>query len=164
MKHCYIAIYSKNKTDINNFLTLLNKILTSFNIVIKHDQKKRRKKILTILKSPHINKSAQEQFESKIFTKQIKVYSQEDFCLLTLLKKTKNNMFPSIKLKTKFVLNKKSEKNIKLIDPNNFKLKYFSKYINQKLKVNVSKQFQKYKLNASNQTQLNIFETYGKAY
>ena len=86
-----ITISSKNNTSLKSFLKVfktlgqskalkLNKTLTVF-------QKKRFKKVFTILKSPHVYKTAQEQFESNLFAKNFKAQTFQILKTLIILKK-----------------------------------------------------------------------------
>ena len=96
--------------------------------------RKKKKKKLTILKSPHINKTAQEQFEARIFSKKLIIYPIKNSKYLAFFKKIRNNLFSDIYIKTKFSLNKTAENNLKLkiFNPNNFKInKNF--YVNQRI-------------------------------
>jgi ribosomal protein S10 len=128
MKPCNVTIISNNYKSINNFfLFFFNSRKTSFNVIKKYFQKKRNKKILTILKSPHVNKKAQEQFESRIFSKQLKIYSSQNFQYLIFIKKIKTYLFPDALIKTKFTINQNETKQIRMqiFNPNNFKLNAF---------------------------------------
>src|SRR6476661_6294720 len=126
MKHYQLTITSKNKKSIENcflfFFNNANKL--NLNIIKKNFKKKKKKTILTILKSPHVNKSAQEQFEFKLFSKQLSLYSQKNFQILFFLKKIKIYLFPDVKMKIKFILNKNLSEKIKvhIFNPTNFKL------------------------------------------
>lgn len=123
MKPCHLTILSKNLQSINNFLLFFrNNVEPNFNIVKKYFKKKRKRKILTILKSPHVNKTAQEQFEYREFSKQLIIYSAEYSKYLILLKRLKTNLFPDIRIKIKFILNPRNAKKlrVKTFDPDNF--------------------------------------------
>jgi len=68
MKTFKITIFSRNQHSVNKFFSLfINNVDSNFTVIKKHFQNKRAKKIITILKSPHVNKKAQEQFENKLF-------------------------------------------------------------------------------------------------
>lgn len=131
MKHYKLTIISKNKKSAENcFLFFSNNMNElNVNIVKKYLKKKKKKNLLTILKSPHVNKTAQEQFESKLFSKQLSIYSSRNFKFLLVLKKIKTYLFPDVKLKVKFILNKNLSEKIKanIFNPSNFKLNVFEK-------------------------------------
>jgi ribosomal protein S10 len=69
--------------------------------MIKHFQKKIKRKRITILKSPHVNKQAQEQFQRIIYNKQLSLYTIKSVTYLTFLKKLNFNLFPDINFKLK---------------------------------------------------------------
>src|SRR6476620_2101567 len=131
MKHYQLTIISKNKKSAENgFLFFLkNSSELNLNIIKKYFQKKKKKNVLTILKSPHVNKSAQEQFESKFFSKQLSIYSSKNFQFLLFLKKIKTYLFPDVKIKIKFILNKNLSEKIgaNILNPSNFKLNVLKK-------------------------------------
>ena len=76
-----IKISSKDKKDLNLFLNFFSKFE---NIKIKNISNKKFKNFLSILKSPHINKSAQEQFEVKFYTKTLLIESLHYFGSVSL--------------------------------------------------------------------------------
>lgn len=165
----HITIISKNKNSMKDFFIFLNKIFKNFNIITKYLKKKKNKKILTILKSPHVNKTAQEQFETRLFTNQITVYySQKNLLFLIFLKKIKTYLFPDIKIKIKFTINKLllEQTKLKAISPDNFKLNFFHQQLKNKklksIKNYNNKLYSEKKINLK-QTQylLQILDTYG---
>jgi len=159
-----IKIISKNKTSIKNFFKVFNKILQNFNNITKYLKKKRKIKILTILKSPHVNKTAQEQFETRLYSSQVNIcYSSKSTPILIFLKKLKNYVFPDIKIKIKFLVNdlslKKSQ--TQLLNPNNYYFRFFDKKIkNNNIKILRNDD---YSLNKYKQLQylLKILDIYG---
>ena len=98
-----LTIYSKNKESIDNFLKFLKNILKTQHIQIikKLLKKKKIKKKISILKSPHVNKTAQEQFEYVYYFITISFYSWEIKKYFILLKKSKNQLFPDIHIQIK---------------------------------------------------------------
>jgi len=90
MKTFNITIKSKNKTSVNEFFLFFNgNKLYNSNVIKKYFQKKAKKKKLTILKSPHVNKKAQEQFENRLFKKQFKIQTTKKSKIFNLFKKNK---------------------------------------------------------------------------
>lgn len=126
MKHYQLTLISKNKKSVENcFLFFFNNASKwDLNVIKKYFRKKKKKNILTILKSPHVNKSAQEQFESKFFSIQFNIYSPKNLQVLFFLKKIKTHIFSDVKMKIKFILNKNlsEKKNVDILNPANFKL------------------------------------------
>jgi ribosomal protein S10 len=152
MKHYQLTITSKNKKSLNNFLIFLSiNLKTNFNIIKKYSQKRKKKVVLTILKSPHVNKTAQEQFEIKFFSKQLSLYSPQNFKLLLFLKKVKINLFPDINLELKFVINKNlsEKKKTDTLNLRNFRLNCFKTSISQKNKLKSTFYCKKYSANTN---------------
>jgi ribosomal protein S10 len=126
MKPCNVTIVSNNFNSIQKFFLFFfyNKKI-NFNTIKKYFQKKKKKKTLTILKSPHVNKTAQEQFEYRIYSKQITIYSSQNFQYLVFLKKVNAHLFPDIQIKTKFSVDYSMEKQIEVLNPTNLKMDLF---------------------------------------
>jgi ribosomal protein S10 len=125
MKSYHLTFLSKNKDSLNSkILFFTNTSALNFNVIKKYFQKKTKKHFLTILKSPHVNKSAQEQFESRVFSKQLTIFSPKKLQYAYLLKKIRNNLFSDVKIKIKCSVNKEKNSNIRLqiFNPDNFKL------------------------------------------
>ena len=97
-----IKMYAKNKKTISNFLKFFkqsqNKI-KNFPITLNFKRRKKRKNIITILKSPHVNKKAQTQFQQTTYATRGKYFSWEKKKSAICLKKLKNNLFPDLKIK-----------------------------------------------------------------
>merc|ERR1712154_93976 len=97
-----IDIYSKNfyalSTFLNSFLNkkICNKLKL---IIVKSSLQKTKKKKLTVLKSPHVNKKAQEQFELHTYKKRIKCFTFKTLLFLVFLKKIKFYLFSEIVIK-----------------------------------------------------------------
>ena len=86
-----IYISSKNSISLNTFLRFFLKISKNKRIKtniysIQHSKPKLTKKF-SILKSPHVNKKAQDQFEFRVYRKQLSLYSYLGLKLLMILKK-----------------------------------------------------------------------------
>lgn len=126
MKFYNFTFSSKNKKSLKFFfITFFNSESNLNSKVIKAQfQKKKKKKFITILKSPHVNKSAQEQFEFKHNFKQLSIYQPKGLKYLYFLKKIKNNGLSDIKIKTKFSfnINKSQNINTNILSPDNFLL------------------------------------------
>ena len=124
-----IYVYSKNSVSLNTFLSFFfkvckNKRIKTHFFSIQHSKPKLIKKF-TVLKSPHVNKKAQEQFEFRVYKNQLSIYSYQNLKILTVLKKIQSRLFADVKVKVKFVFHhKKFEKEKKeKLNPN----KIFSK-------------------------------------
>jgi ribosomal protein S10 len=140
MKPCNVTIVSNNFNSLQKFFLFFfyNKKI-NFNTIKKYFQKKKKKKTLTILKSPHVNKTAQEQFEYRIYSKQITIYSPQGFQYLVFLKKVNTHLFPDVKIKTEFNMDYSMEKQIEVLNPTNLKMNFFRRKNNRKLKLKAKK-------------------------
>ena len=125
MKQYCLKVTSKNEKSIKIFLhfffTHLN---TKFNIIPKSITPYNNQKIITLLKSPHVNKTAQEHLETRLFTKKILV---NGICLrknIIFLKKILDKLFQDISIQLEFTINKNINTINKLLIfyPNNFSL------------------------------------------
>lgn len=125
MKQYSLQISSKNEKSLQSFLHFFfNHLKTKFNIVQKLTTINNSKKVITLLKSPHVNKTAQEQFEIRIFTKQIQTRSFYSEKNLVFLRKILNRLFQDISFNLEFVTNINASYKTKLLVfyPDNFKL------------------------------------------
>ena len=125
MKTFNVTITSRNKNSIYNFFLFFNRTtLCNLNARIKYSQKNLKKKRLTVLKSPHVNKKAQEQFEYRLFKKQFAIEVTKHFKYLVFLKKLSYNLFSDVNIKLKHVIINKSitKSGLKIFDPNYCKL------------------------------------------
>jgi ribosomal protein S10 len=104
----YISVSSKTKESLEAFITFVSKIKNP-NLIVKYFPKQKIKKFVTVLKSPHINKSAQEQFEYRIFTIKFLISSPQHLKNFYILKKIQKSSFPGINLKIKGLFEKKKQ-------------------------------------------------------
>lgn len=134
MKLYQIKIISQNKNSIEKLIILIQHLFNDINTNIKFFETKKKKKILTILKSPHVNKKAQEQFEINTFYKKINIFVPRNKQLLILLKLVKTNLFTDTKINIKFINNNRLllKKTIQVFNPDNYKLNFFNSITNQK--------------------------------
>ncbi len=120
----YLKISCKDEKILKKFIKFFLKI-KSLPIFVKPFPKSKKRKFVTVLKSPHVNKTAQEQFEYRFFSKHFLVFSFKPLIFFLLLKKLKNFSFAGIKLEVKglFEKNKARKCTLKLISPDNIVLK-----------------------------------------
>jgi ribosomal protein S10 len=131
MSNFTILLYSKNKKTLNHFLNFFkNSEKQNFRITKKIFQKKKKKKKISILKSPHVNKTAQKHFQYVYFCVSLSFKTHELQKNLNFLKKIKNQLFPDLKIIIKGTHKKKEL----------FSLKKITFYY-QKLKKKYQKQF-----------------------
>lgn len=131
-----IHICARNYKSLQQFLVfILNKSLrkklniTMFNFVYN---KQKKNKIFTVLKSPHVNKTAQEHFEQSLYSKKLRIYSYKPFLLLVFLKMLKQNSFADLTFQIEIVNQplkfKQTVRN--KINPDNFVMIQNSKSLN----------------------------------
>jgi len=104
-----IKLFSKDKKSFKSFLKIFKLEIPNQQLILNFIRKKKRKKI-TILKSPHVYKKAQEHYQEVTYAAFIKSFSWKSKKNNILLKKIKNYLFPDIKIKIKkfFSSNKKN--------------------------------------------------------
>ena len=112
-----IKIVSKDNKILNRFSKFLMK-LDYLPVTLKHFSHQRKKKFITILKSPHVNKTAQEQFEFRFYSKEFLVNSVKPLTAFIILKKIKNKSFPGIRFRVKGLCgNSNNVSFVKALDP-----------------------------------------------
>ena len=97
-----IKLYAKDKKTISNFLKFFKRSqneIKNFPIPLNFKRIKKRKNIITILKSPHVNKKAQAQFQQITYATVGEFFSWDRKKNAICLKKLKNNLFPGSKIK-----------------------------------------------------------------
>jgi len=100
MKTFNITITTKNNKSLQNFFAFLDQ--TEKKSLKKYFQKRPNTKRFAILKSPHVNKTAQEIFEIKKFKKQVNVQVPKAYNYIIFLKRLNTNMFPDVSIKLKY--------------------------------------------------------------
>ena len=147
-----LQIKSKNINSLKRFIQLLVQLNNSKKLglksILKYFSKKSQRKIFTILQSPHVNKTSQEQFEYNLKSIQLSINSLQFFKILVILKKLQKKIGFDIKLVTKLIINTRSKKKILL------KNLYFSHY---KVKSHNSKNL----YYSSLKNYLNLLDIYG---
>jgi ribosomal protein S10 len=106
------TIKSKNKKSILRFLSFFKSVIIKkikSRIQKKRLQKKKYKKI-TLLKSPHVHKSAQTQFECRIYKNQMSLVLLDAFDFFILIKRLLNYSFYDIKVTINFFFKERKQK------------------------------------------------------
>jgi ribosomal protein S10 len=145
MRSFNLLLTTKTKDSLKKFLNFFNTSMDSnFNFIKKNISKKKKKIVITILKSPHVNKIAQEQFEIRFLSEQVKISTTQIYKFLIFLKKVKNFIFADITFKLKFVYDKKKHtlNNKTVFNVDNFKTNFFFEK-NSMIKNKKSKQTRK---------------------
>jgi len=117
----HLKASAKDMRVLEKFSNFLNELDTSI-FVLKHRSKQNQRKFITILKSPHVNKTAQEQFEYRFYHKQFLINSLNPLTLFFMLKKAQNSSFSGLKLEIKSVMDpkEKTRNSRKIFNPDNF--------------------------------------------
>ena len=109
-----IDIYSKNKHSLQLFCEcFLAKNLAEkfrFNTIKVSAAKKIKIKKFTILKSPHVNKTAQEQFEHRVYKRQVRCFVPQFPLFMMFFKKLRFHFLSDINCKIKIISNIKANK------------------------------------------------------
>ena len=85
MKNFIIEIKSVDKKTLTIYKKFFLKILIKLDICFNIINLPNKKKIITLLKSPHVNKKAREQFEHRIYKKRFLIKSNVNLKLLKVL-------------------------------------------------------------------------------
>jgi len=103
-----LYLYSNNQKSLEHFILLINKLNRNNDVKLKffsvQSQKLKKKKRFTVLKSPHVNKKAQEHFEYNIYSRQLSFYSFQTKKLIFILKKIQTQLFSDLHIKIKITL------------------------------------------------------------
>ena len=147
-----VCIKSKNKLSLIKFLIIFKNFINDKNFKLNKtlifSQNKKINKVFTVLKSIHVNKTAQEQFEFNLFSKNIKIQTFQLLKLVIILKKIQTYFFSDINLKIKFFITKLYKKKLilKKINPNLIKLEPIKNFKQTKLYLILFNYYGKYTL------------------
>jgi ribosomal protein S10 len=108
-----LDLKSKNLKSLKRFLIIFNKFCVIYDSEsMKLTSNKKIKKVLfSVLKSPHVNKSAQEQFEFKLYNTRLIIYSKSFLKILLCLKFLSKKFFSDIQLKVSVTVKQKQVHN-----------------------------------------------------
>ena len=101
-----LDLKSHNHKSLRILMNVFNefcKIYDPQSLLIGHN-KKLKTTVISVLKSPHVNKTAQEQFEYKIFKGKLFFKSKNFLKILLLLKNFSKNLFSDVNIKICFIL------------------------------------------------------------
>jgi ribosomal protein S10 len=96
MSNYTLLVYTKNKNSLINFINFFEENLKQ--TFVKVSMGKKLKKTVSVLKSPHVNKTAQEHFKYVHFYVKLQITTFELKKKLLVLKKIKNKLFPDVKI------------------------------------------------------------------
>jgi hypothetical protein len=136
-------------------------------ISLKYFSKHEKRKFVTVLKSPHVNKTAQEQFEFRLYSKHLLIRSFKPLTFLLLLKKVKNLSFTGLNLEVKGFVekNKMYTHTLEVVSPDNIVLKSANNLdlIKKEYKRNLKQLPENYKTNLSFcKKYIQLFDLYGE--
>lgn len=117
----HIKVSCKDKKVLKNFSKFLSKLESTSNF-LKSFSKQNSRKFVTILKSPHVNKTAQEQFEFRFYTKEFVISSFKPLTFFLILKKASNLSLLGIRLKVKGVFKENGKKKLTVLNPDNLNM------------------------------------------
>lgn len=166
MGHFKIKVNSKNKESIKKiFVTLFDNyyIERNFDLVIKNHKCKIKKKRFTVLKSPHVNKIAQEQFEYRNYSFQYILQVADAIKFLDLIKLLKTVKFPDTNIIITSVFKQTPyNKIVKLVDPDYYNVNIFIKhFLKLSKRKYLKKIYSKFKYRKMSHY-LNCFDIYGE--
>ena len=163
----HLKVSSKDKKVLENFGQLLVKLNTTSNS-LKFFSKRNVRKFITILKSPHVNKTAQEQFEFRFYTREFIISSFKPLTFFLILKKINNLSFSGIDLRVKGLLKEGNKKVLTATNPDNIHLNIVTNYgliqkKNLRRKVFQNKSFQIFNKSFSpSKRYIQLFDCYGE--
>jgi hypothetical protein len=119
----YLKISCKDETILKKFTCFFQR-LDLVPVSLKSFSKQKKQKFITVLKSPHVNKTAQEQFEYRFYSKDFLIRSFKPLTFFLLLKNLKAQSFPGVKLKVQGLLEKNSfyKYTLQIVTPDNLYL------------------------------------------
>jgi hypothetical protein len=119
----YLKISCKDKKILKKFIYFFQR-LNILPVSLKSFSKHKKQKFVTVLKSPHVNKTAQEQFEYRFYSKEFLICSFKPLTFFLLLKKLKNQSFPGINLKVLGLFKKNNlyKYVLRIVTPDNIRL------------------------------------------
>ena len=120
-----LSLKSKNVNSLKNFIFTLNSIENTLNekgLKIK-PIKKLKKVLFSILKSPHVNKTSQEQFDYVYYSSEVLIFTNNYLKVLLFLKLLSNKFFSSINMKVTVITSYKDSPTYDLITYKNFQYK-----------------------------------------
>ena len=105
-----LIIKSKNINSIINFIKLLKKFYKIYKLTDSFfvSNKPRKRKMFSILRSPHVNKISQEQFEFKVYKREIIIQTKNYLKFLIMFKKLNKSIFSDLNI-TISLLKKKND-------------------------------------------------------
>ena len=123
----HIKVSAKDKKVLENFGQFISNLHLTSNFLQLLSRRNLRK-LVTVLKSPHVNKTAQEQFEFRIYTKEFVISSFKPLTLFLILKKINDLSFSGLNLKVKTLFKENLKKKLIMLNPDNVNLNTLEKF------------------------------------
>ena len=110
-----LDLKSNNQKSLRILMSVFNEYCKMYDpqSLFTGHNKKLKRVVISVLKSPHVNKTAQEQFEYKIFKGKLFFKSKNFLRILLLLKKFSNNLFSDVNIKVCFITKPKESLHLK---------------------------------------------------
>jgi len=152
--------YNSRKTykyKVNRKKYIIKKNVNGF---LSYSQQRQKRKVFTTLKSPHVNKTAQEQIEYRLFSKRINIFSFQILKFLVLIKKIQMKLCSDVEIQINFILNNRIVKKTKLasLNPDNYKTNFFLFYKKNNSRSNVHQNLHRKQL----LSYLKLLDVYGE--
>ena len=117
----HIKVSAKDKKVLENFGQFISKLQLTSNS-LQALSKRNLRKFITVLKSPHVNKTAQEQFEFRVYTKEFIISSFKPLTLFLILKKVNDSSFSGLNLKIESLFKRNAKKKLIALNPDSINL------------------------------------------
>lgn len=102
---CQIKIISNNSLKVSDAYAKLKSFASSKELQVSCSHLPNKKKIYTVLRSPHIDKKSREQFEMRTYTSLVTLNINNNTDIGVLIKDFKESLQSGISLKIKFFNN-----------------------------------------------------------
>ena len=95
-----LIIKSKNINSIINFIKFIKKFYKIYKLTDSFFMlnKSSKRKMFSILRSPHVNKISQEQFEIKIYKRELIIQTKNYLKFLIMFKKLNKSLFSDLNI------------------------------------------------------------------
>lgn len=95
-----LIIKSKNINSILNFIKLFKKFYRTYKLTNSFLilNKTSKRKMFSILRSPHVNKISQEQFEIRIYKRELIIQTRNYLKFLIMFKKLNKSLFSDLNI------------------------------------------------------------------
>ena len=126
-----LRLRSNNKNSlkkITKFILKTLKYLNNVKVFLRQTKQIPKSKIkFTVLKSPHVNKTAQKQFEIRYYEKSIEISSYQNIFLIFLLKQSLQKLSKDVIIKIAIIFNKINILPLHSLNVNGYRILTYSK-------------------------------------